>query len=444
MTSVWDCGDWPISERNTFIITIVMINHTETSSRDAVPSVLVLAYAVPPLQVPMSPVAARLIAGLQQAGLAVDVICAHPDASSFSLPHDDSLCDYLISHCRGLMRLRSDSSLQRVLTHHRPFLRHFPDVMAGLQGIAFRAVMAAKPASYSAVLTVSPFHSVNPVMVRVKRACPGVRWIAHFGDPWASNPLEERPLARLWNSWRESQTVRAATYVTHTSHHALDTVLRTYPFLSRDRTRVIPHAFDPGLYPSRPKQRNDQLTVRYLGTLFGRRSPTPLFKALGRLINRRPDLRDVLRVELIGPMDRHLSAWEAFDDLPRGMVLHRHAVDYVESLKLMYDADLLVVIEADVEATPFVPSKLMDYMGADTPMIGLAPTGGCREILDRLGCLTANPLDVEAIANVLEAGIDRIIQGGTVPWCRDDVRRSYDLTGSTEAFVSLIEEPIPQ
>lgn len=413
----------------------------KTVDAGSVPSVLVLAYAVPPMHVPMSPVAARLIAGLHQSGFGVDVISATAEASSFSLPLDDSLCDYLKSHCRSLVRLQSGSSLQRLFTHYRPFLRHFPDVMAGLQGIAFRVVMAAKPDSYSAVLTVSPFHSVNPVMVRVKKACPEVRWVAHFGDPWANNPLEERPLARLWNSWRESQALRAATYVTHTSHQALEMVHSTYPFLSRERTRVIPHAYDPSLYPSRPKRRNDKLTLRYLGTLFGRRSPTPFFKALSCLLNRRPELRDALRVELIGPMDRHLSAWEAIDDLPQGMVLHRHAVNYVESHELMYDADLLIVIEADVEATPFVPSKLMDYMGADTPIIGLAPPGGCREILDRLGCLTANPQAVDAIADVLEIGVDRIIQGSTEPWCRDVVRRSFDLASGTAALIPLIMEP---
>ena len=413
-------------------------------SEETAPSVLVLAYAFPPLQIPMAPVVARIIAGLHQLGVVVDVICPHPDASSFTFPRDESLCEYVDSHCRSIQRLWFDSALLRVFTQHRPFMRHFPDCMAGIQDVAFRAVMAAEPDSYSAVLTISPFHSVNPVMVRVKKARPHTRWIAHFGDPWANNPLEERRLARRWNGWHESQTLRAADYVTHTSEYALEMVLKASPFLQRERTRVVPHEFDQALYPSRQKRLNDRVTLRYIGTLFGRRSPTPLFRALRQLSDRRPDIRDSILVELIGPMDRHLSAWEAIGDLPAGMVQHRHAVDYVESLALMYDADLLLLIEADIASTPFVPSKLMDYLGANTPVIGLVPSGGCHGVLERVGCLIAQPDDISGIATILEQSIDRVMLRQAEVWCRDDVRRSFGLTSATSVFLPLIMENGPQ
>jgi len=420
------------------------LSSSPKSSARSVPSVLVLAYAFPPIQVPMTPVVARLTAGLNQLGFAVDLICAHPGASPVYLPQDASLLDYVSARCRRVQRLRPDAGLLRFFSNHRKLTQYFPDCMAGLHESAFRAVMAAAPSSYSAVLSVSPFHTVNPVMVRVKRAHPQVRWIAHFCDPWAENPLEPRPLVRRWNAWREPQTLRAATYVTHSSSQALEMVLAAHPFLRRERTRVVPHEFDRALYPARPKRRNDQVTLRFIGTLFGRRSPTPLFRALSQLLKRRPDLRDALRLELIGPTDRELSAWDAFSDLPAGLVCHRPNVEYVASLELMYDADLLLVIEADVAATPFVPSKIMDYMGANTPIIGIVPAGGCREILDRLGCLTANPNDTMGIAGALETGIARVVRGGAEPWCRDEVRRSFDLTSGTAAFVPLIMDTAPQ
>ena len=415
----------------------------ENDSEAMAPCVLVLAYAFPPLQVPMTPVVARLIAGLHRLGFTVDVMCAHPDASSAVLPRDNSLLDYVNRHCRRVQWLRPAFYLPRFLSRGLPFLRHFPDVMAALHTSAFRAIMAAEPSSYKAVLTVSPFHSVNPLMVRVKRIRPHVRWIAHFGDPWASNPLENRWLARQWNTWREAQTLRSATYVTHSSTHALELALASSPFLAPERTRVIPHEFDSALYPSRPKRPNEKITLRFIGTLFGRRSPTPLFLALSQLLERRPEMGEAIQVELIGPTDRPLSGWDAFGSLPLGLVRQRPAVQYLESLNLMYDADLLLVIEADIAATPFVPSKLMDYMGANTPIVGIAPRGGCREILDRLACPTANPDDVSAIAMALETGIDRIRHRGGEAWCREDVRCSFDLTSGTAKFLPLIMEPVP-
>ena len=404
-------------------------------------SVLVVSYACPPIHVQMSPVMARLVAGLNTLGYAVDVICADPGV--WYLPREDSLVDYVTAHCRRVQRLVPRRSVLRSLAHRFRRLRDLPDCMEKLQDAAVAAVLAAGPLSYAGVITVSPFHSVNPVMVRVKRAYPDLTWIAHFCDPWAANPLEPRWDVRRVSAWREPQTLRAATYVTHSSRHALEMVLEAYPFVSPERTRVIPHVFDSALYPSRPKCRNDKLTLRSLGTLFGRRTPQPLFLALGRLLERRPDLRETLRLELIGLVEPEMLESPAALALPAGMVQHRETVSFGESLALMYDADILLVIEADVVGTPFVPSKVTDYMGADTPIVGIAPAGGCREILDRLGCPTAAPDDIAGIAAGLEAVIDAAHQGRGAAWCDDAFRRSFDLVSGASAFASLLRSSHP-
>lgn len=406
-------------------------------------AVLLVAYAFPPIQVQMSPVVARLAAGLHALGFAVDVIAADPAAASAPLPRDDGLLDYVEANCRRIQRIGSAPGWWRRLLQRIGPLRDFPDAMGGLHRAMFAAVMAAGPENYRAVLSISPFHTVNPVMVRVKRRWPGLRWIGWFCDPWSDNPLEPRRLVRYWSAWREPQTLRAADYVTHSSAQALTSVRSAYPFLPPERTRVVPHVFDRALYPARAKTRNERLTLRFIGTLFGRRSPTPLLLALSRLIQRRPELAETIRVELIGPMDRPLAAWDGFTALPDGLVTHRPAVGYRESLGLMYDADLLLVIEADVAATPFVPSKLMDYMGAETPIIGIAPAGGCRDLLMRLGCPCPDPADPTGIDAALEPGIDRIRGGGVAGWCREDVRRSFELTAGTAAFLPLILDGPP-
>lgn len=401
------------------------------------PSVLVIGYAFPPIHVQMSPVMARLVAGLHALGYAVDVICADPGV--WYLPREDSLVDYITAHCRRVQRLVPSRSVLRRLAHLWRRLRDFPDCMEQIQDAAVAAVLAADPASYAGVITVSPFHSVNQVMVRVRRAYPDITWIAHFCDPWAGNPLEPRWDVRRLNAWREPRTLRAATYVTHSSPHALEMVMKAYPFLRPEQTRVIPHVFDPALYPSRAKLLNDKVTLRSLGTLFGRRTPRPLFLALGRLLKRRPDLQEALSLELIGFVEPGMLDGPAAAALPTGMVRHRPTVPYGESLALMYDADLLLVIEADVVATPFVPSKVTDYMGADTPIVGIAPAGGCREILERLGCPVVAPDAIDGIATALEGAIDRILTGRGTPWCDDAFRRSFDLLSGARVFASLLQ-----
>ena len=48
---------------------------------------------------------------------------------------------------------------------------------------------------------------------------------------------------------------------------------------------------------------------------------------------------------------------------------------YSRSLKEMADANVLVVIDADFEVSPFLPSKIFDYLLFDRPILGLTPPG---------------------------------------------------------------------
>jgi hypothetical protein len=399
--------------------------------------VLAVGYAFPPLQSQMTPVAARLTAGLHKLGFDVDVICADP--ANQRLPLDESLLDYVDTHCRSIRRIRQGTKPLEQL--HQRIVRtlSFPDAMAALHRATFGAIMSLELSVYEAVITWSPFHTINPVMVQVMRRRPGLTWIAHFCDPWADNPLEERWPARLWNEWREPQTLRAATFITHTSREAMEKVLAANPSLCRERTRLVRHAYDPDLYPSRPKRRNGKVTLRFIGTLFRDRSPENCFLAIGELLRRRPDFKDVFEVELIGKVERGMLDMPAARALPTGTIRHITPVPYAKSLQLMYDADLLLLIEADTTTSPFVPSKLVDYMGAMTPIVGITPQGECRDILDQLGCATTNPDDVRGIVALLESAIERAFKGGQESWCNTAFRQSFDMTIAAARLVSLIE-----
>src|SRR5690606_24227712 len=128
-------------------------------------------------------------------------------------------------------------------------------------------------------------YSVNPVMVRLKREFPQVRWVAQFGDPWAGNPLERRLAARIWARINEWRTVRAADHIVHNSETSLVMMVERYSGLARScPISTIPHPFESQLYPCRPKRKNLRLTLRHVGVLFGRRSPEPLFSALLMLL----------------------------------------------------------------------------------------------------------------------------------------------------------------
>jgi glycosyltransferase involved in cell wall biosynthesis len=400
--------------------------------------VLVVSYAFPPMQTQMTPIVAKPMAGLAARGFVVDVVCAEP--FSGYLGRDNCLLPYVKAHFGEIFRLRPPNSLFEKVRIRLPVISTTPDLMAILQGAAYRLLMSLDLEQYRAVITWSPFHSINPVLVKVKKARPNVRWIAQFSDPWAANPLEKNRLIKLWSKRNEPDMVAAANFIVHSSKFSLDLMDRAHSGQVRSKSAVIAHPFDKELFPQRPKAQNRQITLRYVGVLFGRRSPEPLFLALNALFIRRPDLRGELRVELVGEVPKDMLQTPAALSLPAGTVIVVDPVSYLESLEKMYDADILLLIEADVRENLFVPSKLSDYIGANTPIVGIAPPGGSWDVLERLDCWRAHPRDTDGIADAIEAAADFVAAGKNGTWCDEQFRMTFGRDAIAEQFANIIEQ----
>ncbi|MGH8548052.1 MAG: hypothetical protein ACRERU_05530 [Methylococcales bacterium] len=310
--------------------------------------------------------------------------------------------------------------------------------MYALQKAAFDTLMSMNLDQYDAIITWSPFHSINPVMVKLKKHRPGVRWLAQFSDPWAGNPLEWSRLTKVWNWWHQPSTVRTADFIVHSSNHSRDLMMDGYSAAFMNKTEVIPHPFDEDLFPKRPKARNVRITLRYVGVLFGRRSPEPLFEALNELLKQKSDLMRKIVVELVGSLPSEMLCTSAARSLPAGLIKHISSVSYLESLEKMYDADILLLIEADTKRNLFVPSKLSDYMGARTPIIGIAPPGGSDDVLRDLKCWYARPKDIQGISRALGAAIEYVANGSKDPWCDENYRRGFNNDVVAECFIDII------
>ena len=157
-----------------------------------------------------------------------------------------------------------------------------------------------------------------------------------------------------------------------------------------------------------------------------------------QLLVHRIDLQEAFVIELIGKVEPAILESQTSQSLPQGLVRYIPPVDYLKSLELMYDADILLLIEADTDLNLFVPSKLADYMGANTPIVGIANAGGSREILDGLGCWIANPHDIQDIEKVLENSIDYVLNGCQDPWHNPNFKDLFSLQSTSKKLSNLI------
>jgi hypothetical protein len=126
------------------------------------------------------------------------------------------------------------------------------------------------------------------------------------------------------------------------------------------------------------------------------------------------------------------------DKLPEGMVAFLPPVDYAESLALMRSAHLLVVIDAPTDTSVFLPSKLVDYVGAERPILALSPPGATATLANRLGGLVAHPDDVGGAAAALGRALGDLRSRDADRWGRPAVREEYDARRVAAAFDAIM------
>ncbi len=202
---------------------------------------------------------------------------------------------------------------------------------------------------------------------------------------------------------------------------------------------VIPHCFDPSLFPERGKIKNKKIKIRYIGTLFEKRSPQAFFDAFRLLLERRPDLEDLVFVEIIGSIEKSSPINILPNENISKIIQCIPPVSYLESLEYMYDADILLLIEANVKNNLFLPSKLVDYIGANVPIVGIVGSGESDIILEKLGSDRAHPEDIPGIAAALEKAIERVMRSPKISWHDEEFRNSFCSHSIAKKFEAVLE-----
>jgi glycosyltransferase involved in cell wall biosynthesis len=283
------------------------------------------------------------------------------------------------------------------------------------------------------------------VGLRLKSAL-GVPWIAHFSDPWVDNSFRRYEfLARFLNMRLERRVVAAADRMIFTSQETLDLVMRKYPAHWRGKAAVLPHSFDPALYPP-PVRLHGPLLIRYLGNFYGHRSPVPLFRALTLMLARDPKMLRDVQFELVGQIPKRMQKHPSLRSLPDGLVRLRSPVPYTQSLALMSQSDVLLVIDGPDVLSVFLPSKLIDYLGARVPIFGIVPPGTSAKLLTRLGAPVANPDDPEAVATALRLVLERARARRDAPdwqpWGDPAIISEFDIASVSKAFSRIVHDTV--
>lgn len=379
---------------------------------------LVVSYNYPPIAAPESRLATKAVRGLRQLGVEVDVIGGAP---GWWQRTDHTLDTYAGAVTQ---RVRTPSWVPAVQPLR--WTRRYPDAYRFTNRDTRRVLGDLDLRPYDAILTWSQWHSVHLVGLGIKRAHPELRWVAHFSDPWRNNPLRPlRGLAGALAHREEAEVLRAADVLTYTTEETRSLAIEGFVPEAMAKAYVVPHGHDPDLYPP-DVVAGDGIVLRHVGSFYADRTPHGLLTGLAIVAQSDPTLLRDVRIELIGRTPPRMLRELAARGVPAGVVVARPAVDYPTSLRLMAEADALLLLDAPAVHNVYLPSKLVDYLGAARPIVGITPPGTARALVVAAGGPVADPSDPAAIAGALRAGIEaaRATPVGR-PWGVPSVRDAH-------------------
>lgn len=276
----------------------------------------------------------------------------------------------------------------------------------------------------------------------------GVPWLAHFSDPWVENEFKGyNSFTRGINVALERKVIEAADRLIFTSAETVALVMGKYSEELKSKARVLSHAFEPGLFDRTEKQTGSRIVIRYVGDLYGRRTPAPLFRALAEIVASDPSLLDDVCFEFVGSINDFKLSEVGFDQLPSGLVEFHPTVDYLKSLSLMSSADGLLVIDAPAATSVFLPSKLIDYIGAGRPVLGITPPGAAAKLIGELGGWVTDPTDIPGTEKAVRAFIAYLRHrksDSRREWGDPTVRQRFDAGAVARNFELMVEELVGQ
>lgn len=241
--------------------------------------------------------------------------------------------------------------------------------------------------------------------------------VADFRDIWVGNYYFYQPATRCHDRLQrrlEASVVSTATAVVSATGPITADFLERYPKQPEAKFHTITNGFDPGDFDFAAARPDPTVyTITYAGTMYGSTSPRRFFEAVRSLLDRRPELRDVLRLRFIGTMLEEYAAM--IDEFGVAAITRRDPyLAHGEALAAMAEADLLLLLVAPVEgAHIMLTQKVFEYAAARRPILGIVPRGAAHDFLMDLG---EGPLcdarDTAAIAAAIGSELDRWLREG--------------------------------
>jgi glycosyltransferase involved in cell wall biosynthesis len=406
---------------------------------------LYIAYSFPPLLEANAILNGKITHALAEQGYRCHVVTILPETGTSTIDQSLAIFSHEQNTVHGYRSYKNFRHARASLPYH--FLRKCFPTLGRLPDLHVWDYRRAYRLAHEIILrykidlvfsTGSPF-SGHLLGLRLKKEF-GLPWIVHYFEPWAEQVyIRGNRLCHYVNGRLERAVLERADAATFISEDIMDLAMAPYPQW-REKAHIFPLGFYPPSYPETTHGvQAEKLIFRYIGNFYGIRTPVPLLQAVARLKELYPVIAEKCEFKCVGGVQHDVDALKCRYGIG-SEVMFDPPVNYVESLRLMKTADVLMTIDAIGEGEVCLPSKLVDYVGARRPIWGMSPLGGPAERLVReTGGTVAAPNDIEGAVENIKTMWERYARHAYEPNRRfEKVYRHYSLEGAAKSLIDVL------
>lgn len=208
-------------------------------------------------------------------------------------------------------------------------------------------------------------------------------WIAGFRDPWTgflSTPIRYG-LAKKIDEHLERSVYQSCRIMEVAWKGIGKDFQKKYPDIDSSKIVHIENGFDAADIPSLTFPKNEQFTITYTGSMYGKRSPKPFLDAVKSLITQGKVDPKKIKMNFIGRFGANLLPLFEDESL-HGSAEVKSYMPHAESVKELLKSDALLLVVDDAEGSEeIVPGKVYEYIGTSRPVITLALEGAIAALI---------------------------------------------------------------
>lgn len=252
------------------------------------------------------------------------------------------------------------------------------------------------------ILTTSYPNSTH-LIGRYLKARYKIIWIADFRDGWSTNPYFANyptPVHQRMNEQLEQSVAREADLLLAVSDPIAEHLRKISE--APEKVHIIPNGFDPDDFEGPPAQEFDRFTLVYTGTLFGQRSPEPLFAAMRILFDEHPELQPEMQAWFLTKWQPEHEAMIERYGLQEN-VRNLGLMSYRTALAVQKSAHALVAIEGPSKhGEMMLTQKVFEYLACGKPILAITPENALAKVIRETGAgVVVDPDDITGLVHRL-------------------------------------------